>query len=224
MAEQSRSSAPERALWGVNILTIGVVIFFGFRQGGFARAAIHRWRVDRQVQARVRESWTDLISVRSTIGRLGADHVLVVFSDYLCPYCQRMNAGMMQIVRDDPSIVFVVRHVPHPSNPVADSAAVAAICAEVQGRFPAMHQRLFETTEWKTAARWEDEAVAAGIPDVPVFTECMRSERARTRVAADVALAAALGIEGTPTFLSRGSRVVGYMPEGDLRDFTRSAR
>jgi thiol-disulfide isomerase/thioredoxin len=70
---------------------------------------------------------------------------IVEFSDFQCPYCLRAAQVLKQIqerYQDQVRIVF--RDFPLPMHEQAPKAAEAASCAQEQGHFWPMHDRIFE--------------------------------------------------------------------------------
>src|SRR5581483_2598950 len=79
------------------------------------------------------------------IGPAAAPVTVVVFSDYLCPYCKALSHTLESLVARYPSDVRVV-YRQFPIHPHADRLAEAALCAEDQGHFAAYHNLLFDRT------------------------------------------------------------------------------
>ena len=80
----------------------------------------------------------------------------------------------------------------------AFKAAEATHCAEEQGKFWEMHQRLFD--QQKALEPWKAHAEALGL-DVAKFEECMTSGRHAAAIRKDMAEAQKAGVTGTPAFL-----------------------
>lgn len=142
---------------------------------------------------------------------------IVEFSDYQCPYCQRAETVVQQILERYPEQVrFVYRHFPLDRiHPQARPAAEAAVCAEEQGRFWEYHERLF--TE---GSKYDEESLARYAAEVELdleaFEKCREQDATRQRVEADVAAGRAAGVTGTPAFFVNGIRLSGARP---LQDF-----
>ena len=83
-------------------------------------------------------------------------------------------------------------------HPLAYKASEATHCAEEQGKFWEMHDRLFE--HQKALEPWSGHAEALGL-DVPAFDECMSTDRYKDAVAKDIAEANRAGATGTPSFV-----------------------
>ena len=71
--------------------------------------------------------------------------LITVFSDFECPFCARHAAAMRELVGHfDKQVRLEFRHFPLPFHKSAPKASEAAACANEQGRFWEMHDRLFE--------------------------------------------------------------------------------
>jgi len=174
---------------------------------GVAAGAANRHRARRPVarSAPSLQPIPDSVDVVSGGRRLGGDDasiVLVVFSDYQCPFCT-MAAKQLERMRRDSngSLAVVYRHYPLRRHPHALNAAIAAECAADQNRFEAYHHSLFEHQDSIGVSDWSRFAILAGIPDIEAFRQCVREEQPRVRVERDVALGRAIAVEGTPTYV-----------------------
>ncbi len=88
----------------------------------------------------------------------------------------------------------------------AFKAADATHCAEEQGKFWEMHDRLFDNQ--KALEPWSGHAEALGL-DVAKFDDCMSSERYDAAIRKDMTEARKAGATGTPSF------VLGYTDPQD---------
>jgi protein-disulfide isomerase len=82
------------------------------------------------------------------LGRSEAKVVLIVFSDFQCPYCSEFSNSVLPSLRQayvETGLVQVAfRHMPLANiHSRAFPAAIAAECAARQGRFWPMHDELF---------------------------------------------------------------------------------
>jgi protein-disulfide isomerase len=140
-------------------------------------------------------------------GDARAPVTLVAFTDYECPFCKRADATVEQLrKRYGSKLRVVVRQFPLPFHANARAAAIAAMAADEQGQFWAMHERLFGNTRALDEESLARIAGEAGL-DVP------RWQRARAAAAASVdrdqALGKTLGVEGTPAFFVNGRKIQG---------------
>jgi predicted DsbA family dithiol-disulfide isomerase len=95
----------------------------------------------------------------------------------------------------------------------ARPAALAALAADDEGKFAALHERLFALKGALSDASMQAAEVASGLDP-----SRMDMERAAPRLARSQALAAQLGVHGTPTFFIDGRHVVGAQPFETFRE------
>jgi len=142
-------------------------------------------------------------------GPADAPITVVEWSDFECPFCARNAPTMARLRREYAGRVRVVfRHLPLPMHRNAGLAAEAAIAAAAQGRFWAMHDRIFADPEHLSRAALEAHAGAIGL-DLAAFRAALDDRRYRDAVVADAAAGSVLGIDGTPTLFVNGVPVVG---------------
>jgi len=150
-------------------------------------------------------------------GPADAKVTVVEFSDFECPYCgQAYEIFEKQVYPQyGDKVRFVFKQMPLTQiHPFAEDAAVASMCALQQGndQFWKLYNGLFakqnEISKENLPARVEEIATATGL-DVPKLKDCMQGRRSLDAVKADQAEAAAVGVNGTPTFFVNGRRVQG---------------
>lgn len=214
--------ADRRARWGdrawraVNVLVLLMVGWILFRPGGLIGRPISAWNARRQTAALLRNNWSALVGGKRRLDSGGAVVEVVEFSDYQCPYCRMQEAALSSFLRGEPRTGVVYRHFPLSSHPAARGAALAAICAEEQRRFRAMHVRLLETSSWLSDTNWIREAEAVGIPDTARFRSCLNSPSSLSVLDADIAMGRLLSVTGTPTFVTRKGLFPGVHTEAEL--------
>jgi protein-disulfide isomerase len=138
---------------------------------------------------------------------------VVEFSDYQCPFCQRVEGTIAQVLERYPDNVRVVfKHRPLPFHKSADEAAMAAVAAGKQGKYWQMHDALFAE---RLPAEPEMEEYTEGIAKkLGLKMKKFKRDRAaaRDKVESDDKLAVEVGAKGTPTFFINGQRLVGAQP------------
>ena len=150
-------------------------------------------------------------------GPEGAKITLIEFSDFQCPFCNRVTPTLEQVRKvygDDVRIVF--KHLPlriHPQAPLAHAAAEAA---KSQGRFWEMHDLIFANQRELREDKYIEYAGQIGL-DVDRFKRDLKSRELKQRVDADVAEAARLGVTGTPGFFINGKFVSGAKPFSEFK-------
>jgi protein-disulfide isomerase len=151
--------------------------------------------------------------------QLGPDDALVTiveWSDFECPYCAR-NAPVLAAIRAKygDSVRLVFRHYPMVNHRDAHLAAEATVEAAAQGKFWAMHGKLWENFGRATRSDLEGFAQDIGLA-MPRFRAALDDRRHRTTVLAEAAAAEALGVEGTPTMFINGQPLVGSRRLADV--------
>jgi protein-disulfide isomerase len=145
-------------------------------------------------------------------GNPKASVTLIEFSDFQCPYCQRVRPTMTRL-REMYSdrVRFAFRHYPLDFHPQAQKAGEAAACAGEQGKFWEMHDRL-----WQNPGKLQVEDLKAHAQSLGLvaadFASCLDSGRFATLVENDLRAGQEYGISGTPAFFVNGRPIVGAMP------------
>ena len=139
-------------------------------------------------------------------GKADAPVTLVVFSDFECPWCAKLEPLLAQLLAANADTVRVVfKHLPLPMHPQAEPAALAAIAAQRQCKFWEMHDALFAVQQWTPAAITE---TATRIKlDMTRFQADLNSQETRMQLAKDKADAQAAEVAATPSVLVNGRPV-----------------
>ena len=132
---------------------------------------------------------------------------VVEYADFECLHCARAHPFLRQLRDEIPGAFrFVFRHFPLlADHPRAASAARAAVAAGRQGRFWAMHDRLFEYQAYLKPDAFLLHAEDLGL-DLEQFNRDLADPRVTARVERDMASGRASGVRGTPTFFLNGVR------------------
>jgi protein-disulfide isomerase len=145
-------------------------------------------------------------------GNAEAKVTVVMFSEFQCPFCARVQPAIEQIQNTyGEDVRFVWRHLPLPFHDRAVPAALAAEAAREQGRFWEMHDQLFAHQQALGPEDLEARARALGL-DLARFRASMAAEGARARIDGDRRLGETLGVSGTPSFFINGHRLIGAQP------------
>ena len=141
----------------------------------------------------------------------GKDVVLRVYSDFQCPYCQKLELETMPaLLRALPDDVRVEFHqFPlEPIHPLARPAAEASECAAQQGRFWDYKDALFRDRSWLQNNPNETFLRLAGDLklDPGKFKDCLALRGGKAGVDAGLAEAQQLGLNATPTVFVDGYR------------------
>jgi protein-disulfide isomerase len=137
---------------------------------------------------------------------------LVIFSDFQCPFCARVQPTIRDLEKHYGSdLRFVAKHNPLAFHNKAELAAQAAEAAGKQGKFFEMHDRLYENARDITDAKIADWAKELKL-DVSKLKRDMDSTEVLDRVKAHKEQAATLGARGTPAFFVNGRYLSGAQP------------
>lgn len=203
-SSETRLSAPVRSRWSSALdAAITAVVL--------AAAVIVIWT---HLIAPHRASGNPRVSKRNDVVLIGnapvrgnrlAQVAIIEYSDFQCPFCSQAAHQVLPTIEAEyivsGKILFAFRHNPLSSlHPSAVAAATAAECARRQGKFWALHDRLFSRNGRLDSATIRQDAIASGVAS-PQWDVCMASGEATRSVEREAKTARAIGIPGTPTFL-----------------------
>ncbi len=139
-----------------------------------------------------------------TKGKADAKLVLVEFSDYQCPFCQRhFQSVLPQLDKDyiqTGKLRYVFQDFPLESlHKNAFKAAEAAHCAGDQGKYWEMHDRLFVNQQALAPENLTAHAEAIGL-NRDAFQQCLDGGKYTAQVRDSLAAGEQLGVQGTPSF------------------------
>jgi protein-disulfide isomerase len=199
-------------LFAVAVTGTVVIGYLSVQPGGTA----YSWLVERRAlkhrKTLLASEQHALQSVGQVSGEVGGSRVVVEFADYECPFCRQATDSIERWMQKTPGAAILYVHFPIASHIRADTAAAAAICAEQEGRFDAMHYQLMSTETWQRDGNWLREARAAGIRDLVRFNACLTSPGTQERIATGRRIGTLLGLFGTPTFMSWTGKQVSGLP------------
>ena len=137
---------------------------------------------------------------------------IVAFSDFQCPYCNKVNKtldSLVEVYGQDLRIVF--RNRPLNFHPQARPAAKAALAAHRQGQFWAMHDKLFDDQMGLKGDIYRKFAEELGL-DLERFDADFADDELERMIREDELLAAKFGANGTPAFFINGRFLNGAQP------------
>jgi protein-disulfide isomerase len=145
-------------------------------------------------------------------GGVDAPVVLVEYTDYQCPYCDRAQPTIDAIrERYGDNVLHVFKNLPLPMHQQATLAAEAALCADDQGKFWELHDWLFANKNNISRDTLMVQADSLGL-DLESFGACVDQRTYQDEVEADTAEANSFGIRGTPGFTVNGRVLTGAQP------------
>ena len=140
------------------------------------------------------------------LGDKNAEISIVEFSDFQCPFCKRAaDDAVAQFKQSDyfknGKVNLVYKHFPLNSiHPFAQKAAEAAVCAQEQGKFWEMHDKIFENQNALSVDNLKSYAKSIGLNQAK-FNDCLDSGKARSKVSNDLQQATDAQGQGTPYFV-----------------------
>lgn len=139
-------------------------------------------------------------------GKIDAPVTLVVFSDFECPWCGKLEPVLADLLAQNPTKLRIIfKHLPLPMHPQAEPAALAAIAAQRQDKFWEMHDALFQTANW-TPATIDETAQRLGL-NMEKFRADMASQDILMQLNKDRTDAQAADVNSTPSLFINGRPV-----------------
>ncbi len=150
-------------------------------------------------------------------GPANAPVTIVEFSDFECPFCSRANEALAQVEAAYQGKVRVVfRDYPLPFHANAQKAAEAGQCAHEQGKFWALHDKMFENQKALDVDSLKGYAKDAGV-DSAKFDACLDEGRMADTVKANMEAGQEAGVSGTPAFFINGTMLSGALPFDEFK-------
>jgi protein-disulfide isomerase len=155
-------------------------------------------------------------------GNPSGDVTIVEFFDYRCPYCKQVLPSLQTLLKEDHKLRFIYKEMPV-LGPQSVTAAHAALAAQKQGKYEAFHNAMMATKGQITDDTVYKVAASVGL-DIDRLKQDMSAPEVEKALKANLALAEALNVRGTPGFII-GNRVVpGAVDLDSLRGMVADAR
>ncbi|MFO0725470.1 MAG: thioredoxin domain-containing protein [Myxococcota bacterium] len=180
----------------------------GMKQRDAMKAAVDKIKADAKVKISIpppdTAKATFALAGHPSKGPDNAKVTIVEFSDFQCPYCSRAVPGVHKLLEQFPNDVKIYfLHFPLNFHEKAMPSALAAQCANAQGKFWEFHDKLFENQGSLGPELFEKTAGEVGM-DVAKFKSCQSDPATAEFVKKDMEQAEAAGVEGTPSFYVNG--------------------
>jgi protein-disulfide isomerase len=145
-------------------------------------------------------------------GSKNAPLQVVIFSDFQCPFCKRVEPQLSQLEKEYGSKVHMVwKNYPLPFHNHAEPAAEAAMAAGAQGKFWEMHDKLFENNTALDRANLEKYAQDLGL-NMAKFKADLDAQKYKDSIQSDTKEGQAVGVNGTPAVFINGRKINGAYP------------
>jgi protein-disulfide isomerase len=155
-------------------------------------------------------------------GNPQGDVTIVEFFDYRCPYCKQVLPSLQTLLKEDRNLRFLYKEMPV-LGPASVVAAHAALAAQRQGKYEAFHTAMMGTKGQITEDTVYKVANSVGL-DVDRLKQDMTAPEIEQALKANLALADALNIRGTPGFIIGNHITPGALDLDALKDLIAEAR
>jgi protein-disulfide isomerase len=146
------------------------------------------------------------------IGPADAPITIVQFAEFQCPYCGKARESIDRVLANyDGKVKFVFRDFPLGFHDKAIPAAIAANCAEKQGKYWEVHDAFMKDQTALAEADLQRVAKAAKL-DLGAWEECRKDPAMEAEIKKDEADGQAVGVTGTPAFFINGVFINGAQP------------
>ena len=162
-----------------------------------------------------------------TLGNLQGDVTVVEFFDYNCGYCKRAMTDMMELMKGDGKIKFVLKEFPVLGEGSVQAAQVAA-AVRMQDKtggkkYLEFHQKLLTGRGQADKTRALAAAKEVGM-DVARIEKDIAGDEVKATLEESFKLAEALGLNGTPSYVVGQDVVVGAVGLNALKEKVNTAR
>lgn len=156
------------------------------------------------------------------MGKADAGFAIVTFFDYQCPYCKRVAEDVVELAEESEDLKIVFKEFPVFGEP-SFLAARAALAADRQGKYREFHLAMMELRGAPTQQTVERTAENLGL-DLERLRRDMDAPEIDAALAANRALADAIGVTGTPAFIIGDRLIPGAIDKETMRAMIESVR
>lgn len=163
--------------------------------------ALEEQNRQRQARARVEQYREELERDPATpvMGNADGDVIIVEFFDYNCGYCKMMYKKVSEAVAKDGKMRWVLKDLPM-LTPSSETAALAGLAANEQGKYTEMHRELMNAQGGLDAKKINAAAKKIGL-NMKKFEADMKKPEFTAHLQRNRQLAQELGIQGIPQFI-----------------------
>ncbi len=146
-------------------------------------------------------------------GNPDGDITLVEFLDYRCGYCRRAHPEVAKLLESDGNIRLIVKELPILGDQSVLASRFAIATKQVAGgeAYKAMSDALMDFSGEITVPALSRLASTLGF-DADAIAKAMNSDAVTEEISKTRALAQAMQINGTPTFVMQDELIRGYVP------------
>lgn len=155
-------------------------------------------------------------------GNPNGNVTIVEFFDYRCPYCKQVQPLLENLLRGDRNVRIVYKEFPI-LGPASTYATKMALASRAQGKYLAFHRAMMDTKGTIDDNVVDRVAASVGI-DVAKAKAAMDAPAIAAVIKRDLALADALDVNGTPSFVIAGKLYPGALTADELKKAIADAR
>jgi protein-disulfide isomerase len=195
----------------------GVAVMWGYDQ-----KRLHSGEITSDSAAASKGAWDDsdspvpVTSKDPMQGKRDAPITIVIYSDFQCPYCSRVEPTLAQVrEKYGDKVRFVWKNNPLPFHQNAKPAAEAAqgvFALAGSDAFWKFHDTAFKNQGSLSTDSYVKWAQEAGVKDVTAFKAGLDSHKWGDKVEKDLNDGKAAGVQGTPAFFVNGVFINGAQP------------
>ena len=160
------------------------------------------------------------------LGNPQGDVTVVEFFDYNCSYCKRAMSDMVELMKNDGKLKFVLKEFPVLGEGSVQAAQVAAAVRmqdKTGKKYLEFHQKLLGGRGQADKTRALAVAKEIGL-DVARIEKDMAGDEVKATIEENFKLAEALGLNGTPSYVVGTDVVIGAVGANTLKEKINSAR
>lgn len=159
------------------------------------------------------------------LGKADAKVTIVTYGDYGCESCASLDASLVDLIANDfpNDLRLVWKDMPNTTqHKEALNAAIAARCANAQGKFWEYHTFLMKNQNALNADLYTTLAAQLNLK-TDTFASCVTNQEPAPIIQQTYEEGLALGVSATPTMFLNGQRYTGAEDKGTLKAIIRQA-
>mgnify|MGYP001461290968 CR=1 FL=1 len=151
-------------------------------------------------------------------GNEQAENKFYVYSSFSCSHCSSYSLEIKKLLEKNGDKVKVIwKDAVSNDDFIGEKAALAARCAQQQGKFWEYHDLLFANQNKLTDQDLIDHAKTIGLNEID-FKSCVSLKKTATIIQASQNEAVAVGVDGTPYTVVNGQRLSGVYLYEQLKE------
>jgi protein-disulfide isomerase len=155
-------------------------------------------------------------------GNPRGDVTIVEFFDTRCPYCRKLEPAMAELLTRDHGVRLIYKDLPI-LGPASVLGSKALLAAQKQGGYERLRTAIMDAPPQTTKPMIQEAALRLGL-DWRQLEHDMDDPAIQARIDANLKLAHAIGIDGTPALVLGGELIPGAVDLAELQKQVATAR